>query len=648
MNTFGSRRFQWAVLFPLLAASPSESVRADDFQWQGVCNERWHGCCPAGDDWYNNWFSSPIDGPCPGAVPQPGDNVFLMNSTVRLDQAAHVENLSTSGPFYLVAGLAIGHLWVDADALFDAVFYFDDGVVSSTGAGRFEVNQLVEFRTGAAKTLSLTTMNINPFARASVTEACEIRLDLADLAIWPSGTFEIRADASLVNNPGGMGDNHLINAGHLLKDASAGVSRIEVPLSNFGVVDVRTGTLRLDAGDGMSSGAFIIEPGGVLEIAAHTFGPGATVVSDGTDGFVRVPAAGVFEIAGGAAPSIPNFWMAPGSHVRGTGELTVTSSFLWYGGFFEATGAVRLAGSTGITGGAEKGAVDCRILNSGHITWHDEGNLILAWAVFENSGIFEVETDADMVGGTVTNTGVFVKAAGVGDTSVAILNNAGRLEARAGRLQIDRLVQTDGETLLNGGNVACVGPAELLGGALGGAGDVAGSVNNVAATVQPGRTLGTLSITGPYAQGAAGACEIELAGTTAGLEYDRLEIGGRVTLDGALVVRLVDGYEPMPGDRFEILTYAGRDGQFSSFSIPDRRPAWTLLLEVGDAAVSIFTALPGDVEGDGEIGLTDLSLLLAHFGMTSAARYSEGDLDGDGDIDLGDLTVLLARFGTHY
>ena len=53
----------------------------------------------------------------------------------------------------------------------------------------------------------------------------------------------------------------------------------------------------------------------------------------------------------------------------------------------------------------------------------------------------------------------------------------------------------------------------------------------------------------------------------------------------------------------------------------------------------------GDLDGDGEIALADLALLLAHYGTTGDAIYVDGDLDFDGDIDLSDLSALLAVYG---
>lgn len=65
------------------------------------------------------------------------------------------------------------------------------------------------------------------------------------------------------------------------------------------------------------------------------------------------------------------------------------------------------------------------------------------------------------------------------------------------------------------------------------------------------------------------------------------------------------------------------------------------------AIMGVRTApCPGDVNADGRIELTDLSILLANFGIGAGATSGTGDSDGDGDIDLTDLSVLLANFGS--
>jgi hypothetical protein len=80
-----------------------------------------------------------------------------------------------------------------------------------------------------------------------------------------------------------------------------------------------------------------------------------------------------------------------------------------------------------------------------------------------------------------------------------------------------------------------------------------------------------------------------------------------------------------------------------SFELPE---VWILLHPPGDLALDIQCAQCfGDLDGDGDVDLSDLAILLSNYGMTSGAQYEDGDLDGDGDVDLTDLAALLAVYG---
>ena len=52
------------------------------------------------------------------------------------------------------------------------------------------------------------------------------------------------------------------------------------------------------------------------------------------------------------------------------------------------------------------------------------------------------------------------------------------------------------------------------------------------------------------------------------------------------------------------------------------------------------------VDGDASVDLSDLVILLAHFGTASGASPADGDLDGDEDVDTSDLAQMLALFGS--
>lgn len=64
------------------------------------------------------------------------------------------------------------------------------------------------------------------------------------------------------------------------------------------------------------------------------------------------------------------------------------------------------------------------------------------------------------------------------------------------------------------------------------------------------------------------------------------------------------------------------------------------------ADVTPVPTCPGDLNQDRSVNLSDLAVLLAHYGMPTGAQPGDGDLDADGDVDLQDLAGLLANFGS--
>jgi len=50
----------------------------------------------------------------------------------------------------------------------------------------------------------------------------------------------------------------------------------------------------------------------------------------------------------------------------------------------------------------------------------------------------------------------------------------------------------------------------------------------------------------------------------------------------------------------------------------------------------------GDANGDGQVNLADLNIVLANFGQET----DQGDLNGDGLVNLADLNIVLATFGS--
>jgi hypothetical protein len=116
--------------------------------------------------------------------------------------------------------------------------------------------------------------------------------------------------------------------------------------------------------------------------------------------------------------------------------------------------------------------------------------------------------------------------------------------------------------------------------------------------VAPGPGAGALSINGYYTQKPEGALEIELGGAN---DYDQLFGNPNAyiaSLDGRLEVKLIDGFMPLIGQTFTIVSAYDVDGEFADVllpSMPGRRfdviynPQSVVLrvaLNLGDAAAS--------------------------------------------------------------
>ena len=79
------------------------------------------------------------------------------------------------------------------------------------------------------------------------------------------------------------------------------------------------------------------------------------------------------------------------------------------------------------------------------------------------------------------------------------------------------------------------------------------------------------------------------------------------------------------------------------------RPATRPRCRTGTDCGSAAAPLPGDANGDGQVDINDLTIVLSNFGSTGRA-WSQGCMDGDpaGTVDINDLTIVLANFGKTY
>jgi hypothetical protein len=213
-------------------------------------------------------------------------------------------------------------------------------------------------------------------------------------------------------------------------------------------------------------------------------------------------------------------------------------------------------------------------------------------------------------GGYVTNYGMFVNETGAHFTSSGSVNfgqftNAGIIDAisdlrnygtirNSGTIYDGDFTQFEGSTIVDG-LLSSSSSIYILGGTLSGRGVIQGDVVMVG-TISPGDSPGALTIQGNYTQLAGGTFFAELAGLSAGTQYDQLVLNGTAILDGTLDVVLLNSFVVQLGDSFVLMTFAGETGQFSTLELPHLPvgETWQVFYNLNDITLNVVpTPEPG-------------------------------------------------------
>lgn len=161
----------------------------------------------------------------------------------------------------------------------------------------------------------------------------------------------------------------------------------------------------------------------------------------------------------------------------------------------------------------------------------------------------------------------------------------------------------------------------------------------------PTSTAGRLDILGhSFVMTSTTQVEAHLNGTATG-QFDRLTSDSNVTLNGRLDLTTEGFASPAFHDEFPIITAASVTGRFARLAGWELPAGLAWRVRYAPTSATVVVTCPLDLDGDYQIGLGDLAVLLAHFGATGADS-SQGNFDGDTDVDLQDLATLLAAFGT--
>lgn len=423
-----------------------------------------------------------------------------------------------------------------------------------------------------------------------------------------SGTIEVVDTSALVGGPPPAG-GVVTNAGVLRKSGPGslqfGTASDAAPLVyNTGLIDLAQGEISI--GPGLSTGEFraaVNSPisfwsgSHVLNAGARFTGPGAVRIS-GT----LSPAALVFQ----AQVSIPALELGDNGTLTGPGRATVTQNMTWTGGKLDGTGDLDIAPSAQLTigGPSPKFWAKRTLSNFGQIRWNSGGDLAVvdgaqlsnqAGASCELLGANRVISSEGSLPLMLANSGTLVKS-GDGTVSDLALNleNSGRTEVNSGTLKVaGAWTQYAGETSVAASGLAAGSRIRILGGIISGMGQVNADLEN-AAIVSPGiGGVGALSLIDGqgFEQLPGGTLVLEIAGTSSG-QFDHLSVSGDAQLQGAVQVRLLNGFTPALGDSFTFLNAQTLTGSFAGFNgLTPPDTAWSALYTSNSVTLVLSRAL---------------------------------------------------------
>ncbi|MBY0266170.1 MAG: filamentous hemagglutinin N-terminal domain-containing protein [Burkholderiales bacterium] len=361
-----------------------------------------------------------------------------------------------------------------------------------------------------------------------------------------------------------------------------------------GTLDSGAGTLNLNAG-GSHSGVMTVEGANVRFAAGtHTFntasfaGAGAIkvqgaalVFSDTTWNRSLNFTSGSVDVAAATTTTIPAAANVVINHaVGGTGTLLNQGTLELAGsnvqGNLSNEGTLNILGLSTVFGSRLDLISGALNVTGGHTLQKTGGSIFWTGGSINGAGTITGPFAFDGAGARVLQ-GPTLNVSGAGIGGGSLLVNAGSVNyAGPATIAAAATVELVGGDFSSGGGLDVFGllkigsrtvtaPNVVLhpGGELTGRGQITGTLANNG-TLSPGLSPGTLTINGNYVQGAAGVLNIELGGTTQGVNYDWLEVIGTATLAGTLNVTAFGSFAGTAGDLFGVMTYLGVAGDFTT------------------------------------------------------------------------------------
>ena len=543
-------------------------------------------------------------------------------------------------------------------------FNFTDGTLTMTG-GTFSNN-------GTDISLVGNGIGTNP---TLVLEGGSFTSGITNLSVGSSsqqGTVAINAGSTLSTGAVTIAARGELN----LQGGTLGLSSF----TNSGTFNWQSGTVRFSNGSTVSDTTLTALLGtarslgngkSITALGAMTLGGNLSLDGGTISGVTTLTNNATLTVNQGSI-SVGTFSNNAGRvvQVNGTTNLNATTAI-------SNSGQLRLTSETAsLSGGLLTNNAGGTISGTGFInnTLQNEGTVRATGAehlVFTGAGSLNV-LNMNLVGGTIeftvdllnrdgaaiTGRGAFVgSSASPGGLGLA---NEGLMSFSAGTMDIYGDVHNngDGRIVTGGGGVTTfyddvvhngdeirtfAGARTVFFGNQSGAGNFTGTgLVEYASDLRPGNSPATVTYEGGVLLNSSAALFIELGGTTAGTQHDKIDVEGDLELDGTLAVSLVNGFAPQAGDLFNILDWGSLSGAFDMLNLPalsgDLMWNASQLYTLGELNV----ALAGDYNLDGTVNAADYTVWRDTLGSTTSLA---ADGNGNNAIDTGDYGVWKQNFG---
>jgi hypothetical protein len=171
---------------------------------------------------------------------------------------------------------------------------------------------------------------------------------------------------------------------------------------------------------------------------------------------------------------------------------------------------------------------------------------------------------------------------------------------------------------------------------------------------------GCIYVSGDHAFHSSGTLFSEIAGLTPCTGHDQFNVSGELNINSTtLEIVLLDGFEPVFGDRFVILSWGSLIGTFgvigSSAALLPAPLVWdtSQLYLTGELVVDVQHFEDGDLapwdDPDDLINAADVLIaeqLVLGLRTPGAWQYAHGDMNSDGVINTADLLLITQKVFT--